>query len=230
MAHSTESLARIPLLRSLTAEQIRRLEQACTRSLVAAGEWAIDGEAEGTDVFFMLGGAARVVVLMGNRETILRDLRPGDCFGELAAIDGLPRSAGIVAVTDTVLARMPAAIFRSTVHQHPDVCDQLLALLAGRIRALANRANEISGLDVRERLWAELLRLGRAAANAPGQMVISPPPTHAELAARIGTHREAVTRELGAMERTALIARRRGAIALTQPARLREMLQRASME
>ena len=51
--------------------------------------------------------------------------------------------------------------------------------------------------------------------------VVSPPPTHAELAGRVNSHREAVTRELGAMDRAGLIERRRGAIVLVGADRLR---------
>ena len=47
----------------------------------------------------------------------------------------------------STVARMPASVFRETVHAHPDVCDQLLALLAGQIRMLANRVNEFTTLD-----------------------------------------------------------------------------------
>jgi DNA-binding MarR family transcriptional regulator len=56
---------------------------------------------------------------------------------------------------------------------------------------------------------------------------VSPPPPHAELAARVASHREAVTRELSAMEKAGLIARRRGAIALLDPDRLRHMVEQA---
>ena len=60
----------------------------------------MDREGEGTDVFFVLQGHLRVVVSVGGRETILRDLAAGDFFGELAALDLKPRSAGIVAIAN----------------------------------------------------------------------------------------------------------------------------------
>lgn len=88
---------------------------------------------------------------------------------------------------------------------------------------LANRANEYSNLGVRQRLYAELLRLGRMPISG-GHPVVSPPPTHAELAARVSSHREAITRELNAMARGRLIERRRGAIVLLDTDRLRAMV------
>ena len=134
---------------------------------------------------------------------------------------------GIVAMTDVTVARMSAAVFRAAVHAHPDICDQVLALLAGQIRMLANRVNEFSTLDVRHRIHAELLRLSRTEAGDPARAVISPPPVHAEIAARISTRREAVARELKALERDKLIERRRGALVLTDVDKLRRMINEA---
>ena len=186
----------------------------------------LDYESGGTDLFFVLQGHVRVSIAAAGREVILRDIHDGEFFGELAAIDQRPRSAGILAITDTLVARMPAGVFRQVVHEHPDVCDQLLHTLVGQIRTQANRVNEQSNLGVRQRLYAELLRLARKPLGG-GPPVVSPPPTHAELAARVSSHREAITRELNALARNGLIERRRGAIALLDAIRLREMIAEA---
>lgn len=229
MARQTETLSKIPLFRSLDPEAIRRLDTQCSWRRAAAKEWIIDYEEDGNDVFFVATGTVRVMIQpVSGRETLLRDIDAGEFFGELAAIDGRPRSAGIVAVTDATIARMPAAVFRSSVHRYPDVCDQLLALLAGQIRMLANRVNEFTSLDVRHRLYAELLRLSRPEPGSGSTAIISPPPVHAEIAARISTRREAVARELKALERAGLLERRRGALVLTDPARLKVLVDEAA--
>jgi CRP/FNR family transcriptional regulator, cyclic AMP receptor protein len=172
-------------------------------------------------------GQVRVLIRTpAGKESILRDIRSGEYFGELAAIDGRPRSAGIAAVTDSVIARMPPAIFRGVVHAYPDVCDQLLVLLACQIRMLANRINEYGTLDARTRIYAELLRLARTGQS--GEAIISPPPTHAELAARVSSHREAVTRELNNLTRAGLLGRRRGALVLLDPAHLASIVAEAA--
>jgi CRP-like cAMP-binding protein len=219
----TETLAKIPLFRSLGQDAIARLDSQCIWRRAKAAEWVVDYRESGTELFFVARGHVRVMIRgTGGRDVLLRDIRDGEYFGELAAIDGEARSAGIVAVTDAIIARMPAAAFRSIVHGHPDICDQLLALLASQIRSLAARVNEYSTLDVRQRIYAELLRLSRPAPD--GAAIISPPPTHAELAARVSTQREAVTREFGRLERSGLIERRRGAIVLLDCAQLSSMI------
>lgn len=227
MAHIERTLSGFPLFGGIAGQDLKQLEAACTWRDCDAGQWIIDHEGDGTDVFLVLRGHLRVVTATGGRETILRDLRDGEYFGELAALDGRSRSAGVLAITASTLASMPAATFRRAIHDYPDVCDQILGTLVGQIRMLANRANETAGLNVRQRVWAELLRLAQAGRVGAGNPTISPPPTHAELAARVGSHREAVTRELNAMERSGLVARRRGAIELLDSARLRRMVAEA---
>lgn len=73
----------------------------------------------------------------------------------------------------------------------------LARLLSARIRDLTNKVFELNALRVPSRLHCELLRLCGPHSNESDAVVIEPSPTHAQLAARIGTHREAVTREIG---------------------------------
>src|SRR5262249_26983599 len=229
MSRPTETLARIGLFRSLDADAIRQLDRQCSWRRTPRKQWIIDYQDRSTDVFFIVSGSARVTIQsISGREALLREIEAGEFFGELAAIDNRPRSAGIVAVTDTVAARMSASVFRKTVHSYPDVCDQLLALMAGQIRVLANRVNEFTTLTVQHRIYAELLRLARTETGHPERAVISPPPVHAEVAARVSTRREAVARELKALERAGLLERRRGALVLTDPGRLQRLIEEAA--
>jgi CRP/FNR family cyclic AMP-dependent transcriptional regulator len=229
MTRQTETLAKIGLFRSLDAQAIRQLDTQCSWRRAAANQWIIDYQDPSNDVFFVVSGTVRVTIRsVSGREVLLREIDAGEFFGELAAIDNQTRSAGILAMTNVTVARMPTSVFRKTVHTHPDVCDQLLSLLAGQIRILANRINEFTNLDVRHRIYAELLRLSRPEPGNAGGAVISPPPVHAEIAARVSTRREAVARELKALERAGLVERRRGAIVLTDTARLRRLIDEAA--
>src|SRR5215470_17566442 len=216
MSRKTETLAKIGLFRSLDAAKVALLDTQCSWRRASRSQWVVDYQDTSNDVFFVVSGTVRVKLQsVSGREVLLREINAGEFFGELAAIDNRPRSAGIVAVTDVTVARMPASVFRTTVHAHPDVCDQLLALLAGQIRTLANRVNEFTTLDARHRIYAELLRLSRPETGKPKHAVVSPPPPHAEIAARVSVRREAVARELKALERAGLVERRRGALVLT---------------
>jgi CRP/FNR family cyclic AMP-dependent transcriptional regulator len=222
-----ETLAHQPLFAGLAAADIASLDAKCRWRRIEGGQWLLDVGQGGTDVFFVLQGRLRVMLPSAGREVILRDLAEGDVFGELAAIDGGPRSAGIVALTSAVVGRMQASHFLAAVHQHPSVCDRVLRRLASEIRKLANQVDEFSNLTVGRRLRAELLRMAKPRGQDERIWIISPPPTHAELAARIATHREGVTRELKALERAGLVERRRGALALLDLDALRRAIKDA---
>jgi CRP/FNR family transcriptional regulator, cyclic AMP receptor protein len=229
MSRTTETLSRIGLFRSLDPAKIELLDTQCSWRRATRNQWIMDYQDTTNDVFFIVSGTVRVKLQSAaGREVLLREINAGEFFGELAAIDNQPRSSGIVAVTDVVAARMPAKVFRATIHEHPDVCDQLLALLARQVRVLANRVNEFTTLDARHRIYAELLRLSRPEAANPKQAVVSPPPVHAEIAARVSSRREAVARELKALERSGLLERRRGALVLTDTEQLRQLIEAAT--
>ncbi len=225
----TETLARIGLFRSLSPASVQLLDSQCSWHRAARNHWIIDYQDPSNDVFFVASGTLQVKIqAVSGREALLRELNPGEFFGEIAAIDNKPRSAGILALTEVSYARMPASVFRNAIRTYPDVCDQLLELLASYVRSMSNRVAEYTTLDARHRIYAELLRLSRPDAAKPAQALVSPPPVHADLAARVSIRRESVTRELKALERAGLLEKRRGAMVLTDIARLRKMIAEAS--
>lgn len=211
----------MPLFASLEPDDVRALDSRCVWRRVSGGDWVVDEQSEGRDVHFVVSGHVHIVAGSSDRTTILGDLRDGQHIGEVAAIDGNPGKVGLRAVADSIVARMSPAVFLEAVHDYPSVCDGLLATLAHSVRFLAKRADEHTHLSASERLSAELLRLSRT--SAAGRLVVSPPPTHAELAARIGTNREAVTRSLKALELEGAIARTRSAIVIFDPDALRRV-------
>jgi CRP-like cAMP-binding protein len=181
----------------------------------------------GSDVFFILEGRLQVLIYSANgREISLRDLESGEMFGEMAAIDGESRSASIVALSDARLLVMTREEFRAAVDSAPAAALWLLKQLTGRIRTLTERVFELSALNVQSRLHCELLRL---AASSDSGTQISPAPTHAELANRIGTHREAVTREMRALAARDIIRTGRRRLEFVDLARLRISVGKLSM-
>ena len=158
------------------------------------------------------------------REVLFLDLDAGSYFGVVDAIASKPRTTGVLAQTDAVIARMPRAVFCTTMHRYPDAGDLLLVRLTELIRALITRVREFSTLDARHRIYAELLRLSRPKPGTKDRAVISPPPVQAAIAARISTRRETVAREMKALERAGLIERKRGALLLNNTKRLQCMI------
>ena len=172
------------------------------------------------EVFVIAEGAARIVVRTAfGYEAILADLHSGDFFGELAAIDGAPRSANVTTLSRSRLCVVPGEVFLEMALSSPEVGRRLLTFLSSRVRAKDERLIEFSVLSVRQRLIAELLRLSRD--RGGGERVVSPPPAQHVLAARVGTRRESVSREMADMSRSGLIVVGRGALILRRPDVLR---------
>jgi CRP/FNR family transcriptional regulator, cyclic AMP receptor protein len=218
LIQAVNTLRRSPLFEHLSDEDIARLNARCLWRRIRAGEFFPGEPSEDCVLSVLINGRVRAVKMMNGREIILRDIEEGEYFEELSAIDGRPGSTQIVAITDAIVARMPAKLFRETLHQFPRFCDQVLRNLAEQIRSMNDRLSEQISLTARERLCVELLRLARR--TAKGRIAVSPPPSHAELAARIGGLRETVTRLLITLEREGLISRSRSAIALLDVPRL----------
>jgi CRP-like cAMP-binding protein len=109
---------------------------------------------------------------------------------------------------------LPCAAFRNFVSLHPTFAWALLEHLSGQLRRMTERVYEYSTLAVRERLVLELLRQAKGTEQFDGRAYISPVPTHYELAARISTHREAVSREMSALAKSGLIERSGGRLVL----------------
>ena len=216
MTAQSETLAEVPMFRLLAPSAVKALDARCTWRRVAAKEWVIDYQDDGIDVFFVVAGSLRVLIYAkSGREVILADLEAGEFFGEMAPIDGHPRSASVLANSDAVVATMPGTVFLEALHSHPEVSMYVLKLLAARVRELDNRVLEYSTLDVRHRVSCELLRQARPDPNDSHRGVLSPAPTQAEIAARVSTSREAVVREMKLLEREGYLQRQRDALVLT---------------
>ena len=152
------------------------------------------------------------------------DPSAGAMFGEFAAIDGQPRSASVVALADSLIAAMPANVFCEVLQAHPATAAATLKQLTRQIRVLTERVFEFSTLAVNNRIHAELLRLARDHMQSENTATISPAPTHKDIASRVSTHREAVTREINALARAGLIERRRGMLIIRDVTRLTRMV------
>ena len=167
-----ETLEKVGLFRSLDAKERAAFERRCLWRHAQAKEWLLEQNDVGTDIYFLTSGVVRVLITPSpDREVILGDINAGGYFGEMAAIDGQPRSAGILAITDATIACMPATVFREILSQViPTSSEQLLEQLVARIRTLDQRVNEFSSMDVKHRIYAELLRRSRPdpADAAPG--------------------------------------------------------------
>lgn len=219
------TLGNVSLFRELPADDLEALSARCCWHRFAPGQLIFDYSDEPTDVFFVVRGRVRVTYYsLSGKEVMFRDLLAGEVFGEVSAIDGRPRSASVIALGETLTASLSTGQFWDVLRSHAAVNAAVMRRLAELVRRLTQRVVEASTLAVRDRVHAEMLRLARESTPAGSRAVIPNMPTHAEIASRIGTHREAVTRELNQLLRDGLIEKHGSVIVVGDVAALERLL------
>ena len=159
------------------------------------------------------------------KKVTFRDIHAGGIFGELAAIDSKPRSASVEATTHCTVAAMSPELFWEMLRSEQAVMTDVLKFLSERVRDLSERVSDLQTKDVRRRLLAELLRMAQPSETEYGNAVLFPAPTAGDIAARIGTTRETVARELSWLEKTGIIERRGRTLVIPDFKKLRTLVE-----
>jgi len=149
-------------------------------------------ESDSTDnIYVMLAGKARVYVSdEKGREVVLNQLGPGEYFGEIT-IDGGLRSASVMALEECRCALIRRTELTAFIERSPGFALHVVKKLAHRVRSLTENVRSLALLDVYGRVARLLLEL---AEEKDGQLVITEPLTHKEIAARVGASREMISR------------------------------------
>ncbi|MEE9196217.1 MAG: Crp/Fnr family transcriptional regulator [Alphaproteobacteria bacterium] len=203
------SLAGITLFGGLDEATRRRLEGRCQWRHCNPGETVLERGSESQEVLFIVRGAVNIVNFsLSGREVAFATLGAGESFGELAAIDGQPRSASVVAKETTLLASLPSAEFLNLLQEQAGVSFKVLQQLATMVRSGDIRIMELSTLAATQRVYAEILRMATPDAAVPGLWVIHPLPPLREIASRVSTTRDTAARALSQLYPTGLVRRK----------------------
>ena len=147
--HGIEALRRVGFLSEVGDPALKALAAECRFAEFGAGQLIIGHLDTSCDVLFLLDGQARVSVYSAQgKQVSFRDIRPGGIFGEMAAIDGAPRSASIEAISDCTVAVLPQAAFIAALTHYPPLMLAVLRHLSGQVRVLTARVFEFSTLAV----------------------------------------------------------------------------------
>ncbi|MGE5504512.1 MAG: Crp/Fnr family transcriptional regulator [Actinomycetota bacterium] len=217
-------LGRVDLFADLPAEAVREIEGRCNWHRFASGDQVFDKESDTLDVYFVIEGAVRILTTVGDeREVALADVVAGNYFGELAAIDGMKRSARVVATRDSVLASLDGVGFLELMRRWPDIAVKVLARLTRIIRNLDTRVTQLSTQDESQRVMGELVRLAQPDPSRPDAWHIPDLPNHKEIAAWAGTSREVVAQAIGELARDGVVRRKSMGLVICDWARLQLM-------
>ena len=221
------SLDGIELLRPLPPGERAALARRCRWRRFQPGEPIIDHLGETRDVVFVVEGRVRVLShSLSGREISFDDIEAGGFLGEMAAIDGLPRSASVAALGEgALIAFLAPGPFRDLVTGHPELAVAVMTRLCRVVRLTTDRIMELSTLGANNRVHAELLRLARRGRRDGEAAVIAPIPVHADIASRVSTTRETVARVLSDLAREGLVERRSDALVVRDLRRLEGLVE-----
>ncbi|MBW7851984.1 MAG: Crp/Fnr family transcriptional regulator [Rhodospirillales bacterium] len=155
------------------------------------------------------------------KELVLNILKPGDVFGEIALLDGEPRTADAVAMETCELLILERRHFLPFLDRHPRVAQRLLAVLCQRLRRTSTHFEDAIFLDVPARLARALLQLASAfGIPAKAGVCIDLKLSQQQLGSVVGVTRESVNKYLGEWQKAGWIAIRNGYITVADAASL----------
>ena len=222
-------MSQTEFLHRLDADVRQRLRERMSEVVLERDELVISQNDESLDVFFVLEGTARAAGLSEEGKLVTyREIPEGAIFGELSAMDGRPRSANVVAVGKLTVGRMTQADFRDAIDNDAAFRWAILSYASEQIRVMTGRIFEFSTMVVRDRLIGELLRMAEGQEPLNGRVEIPHAPTHYELASRISTHREAVSREMSSLSKQGLVTKQLKTITISDVDALRRLREEKS--
>jgi CRP/FNR family transcriptional regulator, cyclic AMP receptor protein len=220
---AVDALGRCRLFAGMGPEALRAMARTLRARRFRRGEVLFHEGDPGDALFVVASGAVKVVVPSEDgEEAILATLRRGDFLGELALLDGAPRSASAIALEPTEALALPRDQFLGLVATEPAIRDALMASLAGELRRLTTHVAELHFLDLTGRLAARLARLAEENGDRlpDGSVRLDAPLTQSDLAAMIGATRQSVNKLLGEFEADGLLRMERDVIVVPNLDRL----------
>ncbi len=220
-----EFLKHLPLFASLSDAELTALSKDFTARHFQQGEMIFLQGDPGQALYLIEAGRVRIYVQDDNgQETSVIFYSAGDIFGELAAIDGLPRSANAVVADETVVHVLSRERLRAHLLASPQLAYNFMQALAVRMRYSTLQLGNLALHDVPSRLARKLLELaqGHGCVTAEG-VKIDMTLTQSDLASLIGATRESTNKALGNLKRAGVIRMEQNQITIVDPDALREI-------
>ncbi len=187
-------LAQVPLFAGLAPAVLSALEQQTRVKRYHKRTVIIEKGEESSILYVLESGRAKVYVAdAAGKEILLRELGPGDHFGELALLGGSPRTASVMTLTDCEVRLLTGAVFKDFLTKQPEVALGLIRHLARQVADLTDTASDLALLSVYGRIAKVLVE---SAKEEDGRF-ITPPLTQQQIAGRVGCSREMVSRIVG---------------------------------
>ena len=204
-----KTITSIPLFSTAPADALEKVRLAASVQPLDVGQTLFDEGEASREVYFILEGMVRIYCYSNeDRDVLLVDFETGGCFGELAALDGHPRTGRAEALEPTRLLKLDYIVFNDLVQKHKEIANQVILRLVGIIRQVDARVADIGVLSDNVRLCRELLRMAQPASKISPVRVIPLLPKHEELAKQAKISVQMVTETMVWLKSEEIIARR----------------------
>jgi CRP/FNR family cyclic AMP-dependent transcriptional regulator len=211
-----EILRTHPIFGGLGPELLDRLSSHAIRQTVKRGTEIFTRGDPGTSLLAVCSGTVKISAPSpGGRGAVFNLIAHGAIFGEIALLDGLPRTADATAITDCELMVIERRDFVPLLHERPEVALRLIEVLCGRLRHTTEQLEDIMFLDLPGRLAKTLLQLARDAKATAGGCLITL--TQRQLSEIIGISRESTNKQLRAWQHRKWIQLEHGRIVILAP-------------
>lgn len=186
-------LDQVPLFAGLDAEELATIEQHAVKKRYRKNTVIIERGDEANTLFVLVEGSVKTYVADDSgREIVLNELGPGTQLGELALLADIPRTASVMTVEESVLLVLTKRSFMQCLADHPNIAFNLIRLLVQRTRELTETVSELALSDV----YGRVVKLLTEAASSEEGREITRPFTHQQIADRVGSSREMVSKIL----------------------------------
>ena len=204
---AVERLRACPLFAPCSGPVLAEVGRTLRHRHFRRGEIVFHQGDPGDALHIITAGSVKIVLPSAEGdEAIIATLRTGDFFGELALLDGEPRSATATAIEPTETMMLPRDVFRELLEQHPSLRDALFSAVTGELRRLTAHVGELHFLDLAGRLAARLGQLARQSSpSGKGPISLDWHYTQTDLAAMIGGTRQSVNRLLAELQDEGLV-------------------------
>ena len=152
-------------------------------------------------LYLILGGTLSVTQLAIDGKIVSLELsKKGQCFGEIAIIDGSPRSASVISLTDVKLGILPEKFVNETLMSDKVFLKSLLLRFAGIVRSANTQIFSLITANARKRLVLQLVRLSKMVQGNPHFRIVEKGLSHTAIGSFAGISRETVTRVIGELK------------------------------
>jgi CRP/FNR family cyclic AMP-dependent transcriptional regulator len=187
-------LSTVPLFSGFDEALLDALELQTKRKRYQKRTVIIEKGDESSALYVLESGRAKVYVADDTgREMLIRELNPGDHFGELAMLGELPRTASVMTLTSCEVRILTGTVFKGFLIEHPQMALALIRQMAREVARLTDTASDMALLSVYERI---VKTLNEQAQDEDGRRMTGPL-TQQQIADRVGCSREMVSRILG---------------------------------